>query len=40
VAAAAGDQASALRGLEGATTVLRDIVTELSDLTRRITSVK
>lgn len=39
VAAAATDQAAALRELEGVTTVLRDIVTELSDLTRRITSV-
>ncbi len=39
VAGAATDQAAALRELEGATTVLRDIVAELSDLTRRITSV-
>lgn len=40
VATSAGEQAAALRELEGATTVLRDIVSELSDLTRRITSVK
>jgi methyl-accepting chemotaxis protein len=40
VATSASEQAAALRELEGATTVLRDIVSELSDLTRRITSVK
>jgi methyl-accepting chemotaxis protein len=39
MAHAATGQASALRELERATTVLHDIVTELSDLTRRITSV-
>jgi methyl-accepting chemotaxis protein len=39
MASAAAGQASALRELERATTVLRDIVTELSDLARRITSV-
>ena len=39
MAHAASGQASALRELERATTVLRDIVNELSDLTRRITSV-
>jgi methyl-accepting chemotaxis protein len=40
VAGASTEQATALRGLEGATTVLRDVVLQLSDLTRRITSVK
>ena len=40
VGTAATGQAAALRELEGATTVLRDIVGELSDLTRRITSVR
>ena len=40
VAGQASEQAAALRELEGATTVLREIVSELSDLTRRITSVK
>ncbi len=39
VSGAANEQAAALRELEHATTVLRDVVAELSDLTRRITSV-
>lgn len=40
VAGAAADQASALRELEHATTVLRDVVVELSDLAHRITGVR
>jgi methyl-accepting chemotaxis protein len=37
VAAAAADQATALRALERATTALRDVVAELADLAQRIT---
>jgi methyl-accepting chemotaxis protein len=40
VTASARDQASALRGLEGATQELRSVATYLEDLTRRITSVR
>jgi methyl-accepting chemotaxis protein len=40
VAAAAADQAAALRELEHATTVLRQVVAELSDLARRITNTR
>ena len=38
VAAAAGDQAAALREMESATTVLKQLTSELSELTRRITN--
>jgi len=40
VAAAAGDQASALREMEEATTVLKQVVNELTELTRRITNAR
>ena len=40
VTASARDQATALRGLEGATEELREVATYLEDLTRRITSVR
>jgi methyl-accepting chemotaxis protein len=40
VTASARDQASALRGLEGATQELRSVAIYLEDLTRRITSVR
>ena len=40
VAVAAADQASALRELEQATTVLREVVRELSDLAHRITGAR
>jgi len=40
VTASARDQASALRGLEGATEELREVAIYLEDLTRRITSVR
>lgn len=39
VTASAVDQASALRGLEGAIHGLREVVTSLSDLAHRITNV-
>jgi methyl-accepting chemotaxis protein len=39
VTASAVDQAAALRGLEGAISGLRDVVTSLNDLARRITNV-
>jgi len=38
VAAAAGDQAAALREMESATTVLKQLTSELGELTRRITN--
>jgi methyl-accepting chemotaxis protein len=40
VTASARDQATALRGLEGATEELREVAIYLEDLTRRITSVR
>jgi methyl-accepting chemotaxis protein len=40
VAAASGDQAAALRELEAATTVLKQVVGELADLTKRITNTR
>jgi methyl-accepting chemotaxis protein len=40
VTASARDQATALRGLEGATAELREVAIYLEDLTRRITSVR
>jgi len=40
VTASARDQASALRGLEGATEELREVAIYLEELTRRITSVR
>ena len=40
VTASARDQATALRGLEGATTELREVAIYLEELTRRITSVR
>ena len=40
VASASGDQAIALRALEHATTVLKQIVIELTELTRRITNTR
>jgi methyl-accepting chemotaxis protein len=40
VTASARDQATALRGLEGATQELREVAIYLGDLTRRITSVR
>ncbi len=40
VAAASGDQAAALRELETATNVLKQVVSELADLTRRITNTR
>jgi methyl-accepting chemotaxis protein len=40
VTASARDQATALRGLEGATEELRDVASYLEDLTRRLTSVR
>jgi len=39
VSAVASGQATALRDLERATTALRDVVTGLAELTRRVTSV-
>ena len=38
VATAAGEQAAALREMEASTTVLKQLATELADLTRRITN--
>lgn len=40
VAAAAGDQAAALREMEEATTSLKQVASELSELTRRITNAR
>jgi methyl-accepting chemotaxis protein len=40
VTASARDQATALRGLEGATEELREVAIYLEELTRRITSVR